>query len=125
MRTTKRVAALIVAALSLTPRITIAQTAAGKVEDRRKALDALIAEQWEYTMKTSPEFASILGDKRYNDRLSDANEKAIHDDLDETRKFLAKFEAVDTTGFPEQEQLNKALMVRDLKDKLDGARFEN
>ena len=128
MRTSLRLTALAFAScasLAFAPRATSAQSSAAKIEDRRKALDALIAEQWEYTMRTSPEFASILGDKRYNDRLSEANEKAIHEDLDETRKFLAKFEAVDTTGFPEQEQLNKTLMVRDLKDRLDGAKFEN
>ena len=41
------------------------------LESRRKAFNDLLAEQWEYTLRTSPEFASILGDKRYNDQLSD------------------------------------------------------
>ncbi len=91
---------------------------------RRKALNDLLAEQWEYTLKTSPEFASILGDKRYNDQLSDVSLKAVLDDLEMTRKFLARFEALDTTGFPEQEMLNKALMVRDLKQQLEFAPFK-
>ncbi|MGH9508716.1 MAG: DUF885 domain-containing protein, partial [Terriglobales bacterium] len=39
--------------------------------------------------------------------------------------FLARFEAIDTTGFPEQEALNKELMVRDLREELEGARFKN
>ena len=91
---------------------------------RRKALNDLLAEQWEYTLKTSPEYASILGDKRYNDQLSDVSLKAVMDDLEMTRKFLARFEAIDTSGFPEQEKLNKALMVRDLKQQLDFAPFK-
>ena len=41
------------------------------VEQRVKQLHDLLNEQWEYTLRTSPEFASILGDKRYNDKLSD------------------------------------------------------
>jgi uncharacterized protein (DUF885 family) len=36
---------------------------------------------------------------------------------------LARFEAIDTTGFPEQEVLNRTLMVRNLREYLDGARF--
>jgi len=36
---------------------------------RRKALSDLLAEHWEYTLSKSPEFASILGDKRWNDQL--------------------------------------------------------
>ena len=91
---------------------------------RRKALNDLLAEQWEYTLKTNPEFASILGDKRYNDQLSDVSLKAVMADLEMTRKFLKRFEAIDTAGFPEQEALNKALMVRDLKQQLEFAPFK-
>jgi len=97
----------------------------GTVDQRRQQLDALLKEQWEYTLRTSPEFASILGDKRYNDKLSDFSQKAIDEDLRQTKIFLDKFNAVDTTGFPEQEQLNKRLMVRDLKEALDNAKFKN
>ncbi|MGA7931502.1 MAG: DUF885 family protein [Candidatus Sulfotelmatobacter sp.] len=95
------------------------------LEGRRKALNDLLAERWEYTLRTSPIFASILGDKRWNDRLDDFSQKGIDDDLDQSKKFLARFEAIDTTGFPEQEALNKTLMVRDLRMTLDGARFKS
>ena len=95
------------------------------LEQRRKQLDDLLKEQWEYTLRTNPEFASILGDKRYNDKVSDVSEKAVRDDLEMSKKFLAKFEAVDSSGFPEQEALNKALMIRQLKQDLDNAKFEN
>jgi uncharacterized protein (DUF885 family) len=94
------------------------------LEVRRKALNDLLAEQWEYTLRTSPIYASVLGDKRWNDKLDDFSQKAIDDDLEQSRQFLVRFEAIDTTGFPEQEALNKALMVRDLKMTLDEARFK-
>jgi uncharacterized protein (DUF885 family) len=95
------------------------------LESRRKALSDLLHEQWEYTLLHSPIYASILGDKRYNDQLDDFSQKAIDDDLAQTRRFLERFEAIDTTGFPEQEALNKELMVRDLKMNLEGARFKD
>jgi uncharacterized protein (DUF885 family) len=93
------------------------------LEARRKALNDLLHEQWEYTMRTSPLYASILGDKRWNDKVDDFSQAAIDDSLVQARQFLARFEAIDTTGFPDQEVLNKELMVRDLKMNLDGARF--
>ncbi len=92
---------------------------------RRKALDTLLAEQWEYTLKRSPEFASILGDKRYNDRLSDFSQSAIDADIAKAKEFLARFEALDTRGFPEQEALNKRLMVRTLRETIENARFKD
>src|SRR5215831_1712354 len=95
------------------------------LEARRKQLSDLLAEQWEYTMRTNPEYASILGDKRYNDKLSDVSEKAVYADLEEQKKFLARFKAIDTSGFSKQEALNKTLMVRQLEIKLEGARFKD
>ncbi len=94
------------------------------VEDRRKALNDLLAEQWEYKLRSSPIGASFLGDKRWNDKLDDLSQEAVDKDLQETRKFLARFEAIDASGFSEQEALNKTLMVRDLKMQLEGARFK-
>jgi uncharacterized protein (DUF885 family) len=91
---------------------------------RRQALQALIDEQWEYTLRTAPEQASFLGDKRYNDRLSDLSLDAVEKDLAATRDFLARFTAIDTTGFPEQEALNQQLMVRNLREALEAARFK-
>jgi len=94
------------------------------LESRRKALKDMLNERWEYTMRTNPIYASILGDKRYNDKVDDFSQKAIDADLEQSRRDLARFEAVDTTGFPEQEALNKQLMVRDLQISLEGARFK-
>jgi uncharacterized protein (DUF885 family) len=94
------------------------------LEGRRKALNDLLAERWEYTLRTSPIYASILGDKRWNDKLDDFSQKAIDDDLEQSKNYLTRFQAIDTSGFPEQEALNKTLMVRDLKFALEGARFK-
>jgi uncharacterized protein (DUF885 family) len=97
---------------------------AADLESRRKALNDLLNEQWEDTMRYSPLYASILGDKRYNDQLDDFSQQAIDAHLEQERRFLTRFEAIDTTGFPDQEVLNKRLMVRDLRIDLDGARFK-
>jgi uncharacterized protein (DUF885 family) len=90
------------------------------VEGRRKALNDLLAEQWEYSLRISPIYASFLGDKRWNDKLDDFSQEAVDKDLEATQKFLARVEAVDSSGFLEQEALDKTLMVRDLKMQLEG-----
>ena len=95
------------------------------LEDRRKALNDLLAEQWEYTLSTNPEFASYLGDKRWNDKSSDNSIAATLKDIEKQKEFLERFRAIDTAGFPEQEQLNKTLMVRQLEESLEGTKFKN
>jgi uncharacterized protein (DUF885 family) len=119
-----RVLICLLAAALLIPATVAAANPPADLEARRKALNDLLHEQWEYTMRTNPIYASILGDKRYNDKLDDFSQQAIDDDLKQTRRFLDRFDAIDTTGFPEQEALNKQLMVRDLKMNLEGARFK-
>jgi uncharacterized protein (DUF885 family) len=108
------------------PASVLAQTAQPpELAERRRALDSLLQEQWDYQMRSSPEFASILGDKRYNDKLTDYSQAFIDADLRATADFLKRFEAVETSGFPLQEQLNKRLMVRSLRLSLEGARFKD
>ena len=95
------------------------------LEARRNELSRLLAEEWEYTLRTQPELATQVGDDRYNDRLSDFSDKAIADELEHTGQALARFEAIDITGFPGQEQLNQRLMVRSLREALDSAQFKD
>ena len=93
---------------------------------RRRALlrDALQAE-WEYTLRTHPEFATYVGDPRYNDRLDDYSPEAISKDVEHSRQQLKLFEAIDTTGFPDDEALNQQLMVRSLREEIEGAQFDD
>jgi uncharacterized protein (DUF885 family) len=97
---------------------------AADLESRRKALNNLLNEQWEDTLRNSPLYASVLGDKRYNDQVDDFSQQAIDAHLEQERRFLTRFEAIDITGFPDQEVLNKRLMIRDLRIDIDGARFK-
>jgi uncharacterized protein (DUF885 family) len=96
-----------------------AEPSAADLDKRRKALADLISEQWEWTMRTSPEYASILGDKRYNAASSDVSAAAQRRNNDETKRFLHRFEAIDTRGFGDQEVLNKELMVKNLRESVD------
>ena len=110
-------AALVVPLFAQTPKPTL--------EARRSELNRLLADEWEYTLRTQPELATQIGDNRYNDRLSDFSDQAIADDLEHSRQAVARFEAIDVTGFPEQEKLNRALMLRSLHETLDSAQFKD
>ncbi|HSP34181.1 MAG TPA: DUF885 domain-containing protein [Thermoanaerobaculia bacterium] len=101
--------------------VVIASTtmSAANLDTRRKALSDLIEEQWQYTLRTSPEFASILGDKRYNDKSSDYSPAAIKAQAEKTRDFLRRAEAIGTTGFSDTEKVNKALFVRNQRESIE------
>ncbi len=75
-------------------------------------------EQWEYTLKNNPETATALGDLRYNDRWTEISKNQIEKDKKTTQNFLKRFEAIDSTGFSATDQLNKDLMIYQLKETL-------
>ncbi|HID9519558.1 TPA: DUF885 domain-containing protein [Acinetobacter baumannii] len=85
---------------------------------RVKALNQLLQEQWEYTLKNNPEIATTLGDLRYNNRWTEFSKNQIEKDKKITQNFLKRFEAIDSTGFSATDQLNKDLMIYQLKESL-------
>src|SRR5271157_2206050 len=90
---------LVIVSFSLALFVPLFAHAAGQtLEARRAELNRLLADEWEYTLRTQPELATQVGDDRYNDRLS---------------------------GFPEQEKLNHSLMLRSLREALDAAQFKD
>ena len=75
-------------------------------------------------MRTSPETATAYGDNRFNDRLSDFSPEFFASDVRQDQEFLAKFQAVPESGLSEPERLNRSLMIRRLRESIEGAKFK-
>ena len=98
--------------------------AATSVAARSKDLSALLAEIWQNRLKHSPEFASLIGDKRYNDQLTDYSAKEVNASLQRGLDYIQRLGAIDTTGLTDQEKLSSELMLRSLIDAQQGAKFK-
>jgi uncharacterized protein (DUF885 family) len=126
----KQLALLLLAALFVFPAPTPAQlkpSAPGPTspEDRAKALHGLFHDYWEENLKRQPEFASTIGDKRYNDQVSDYSVKAINDWLAVQQDFLLKLAAVDPTGLSDQDEVSRELLIRRLTEDQEAADFKS
>jgi len=99
-------------------------SAVASIENRRRQLLALFDEEWEYELRANPERDTALGDRRYNDRLSDNSPEFFLSDLDQKRNFLARFEAIDPSGFSPQDGLSRKLMMERLNQDIEGAKFK-
>ena len=94
------------------------------LEDRRKALNDIFHEYWEDRLKHEPEFASVIGDKRYNDQTSDYSVAAVNDTLAREQKFLLRLAAIDPTGFTDQEKTSQDLLIRTFELDEEAAEFK-
>ena len=98
---------------------------ANSVENRRTQFLSLLDEEWQYELRSDPEMATTVGDTRYNDRLTDRSPQFQQSDVDAKRKFLTRFEAIDAAGFPQQDALSRDLMIRNLRQEIEGAQFKS
>ena len=114
--------AVLAAFPSLMGQAPTASTAAG--EGSRKALSALFAEYWDASMERSPEFASLLGDLRFNDRISDHSAKAINDWLAREESYMMRLAAIDPTGLTEQEKTSRELLMREFAEDEEAREFK-
>jgi uncharacterized protein (DUF885 family) len=94
-------------------------------EQAAQAFDKLLDVQWQYQLEHNPEFASIIGDKRYNDRWSDHSLAAVEADRKATADFLQRFKAIDASTLDDQRQLSLQMMQRQLQDSLDSIDLKN
>jgi uncharacterized protein (DUF885 family) len=91
---------------------------------RVKTLNAIFSDYWQDQLKHEPEFASSIGDNRYNDQLRDYSVQAYNDSLARGRGFLSRLAEVDTAGMSPQEQLSKDLLLHELIQNQQEARFK-
>jgi uncharacterized protein (DUF885 family) len=86
-------------------------------------LQSLLKQEWEYELRTNPETATYVGDSRYNAELSDYSPAFNLRNVQQERTFLRKFEAVDPNALNTAEGLNRSLMIRRLRQKIEQAGF--
>ncbi|MGO8935224.1 MAG: DUF885 domain-containing protein [Terracidiphilus sp.] len=106
------------------PAASASPAAQGSLDDRRKALNDLFHDYWEDQLKHDPEFASTIGDLRYNDQIKDYSVAAINDALAREQRFLLRLAAIDPTGFTDQEKTSQELLIREFEEDQEGAEFK-
>ncbi len=100
------------AASTATPRSTAAQ------------LNAFYAAEWEYRLAHSPEFATYVGDTRYNDRLGDYTAAAEAQQARHDTAQLQRLRAIPAQGLTEQQTISREMMLRELQLDLDSYRLK-
>ena len=103
----------------------LTQAVAGVAQaDATADFRALLDEHWEWTLSNSPEMASALGDRRFNQAWQDRSIDAIEQRHKKAREFLGRAYAIDRNALQDDEQLNYELFRRQLQDEVDEHQFK-
>jgi uncharacterized protein (DUF885 family) len=87
------------------------------------SLDAIIEEHWAWSLAQNPVFATSLGVRDYDDTLGDNSLAAGDARIEQTRAFVSRLKALDTTQLSAADLVNYKLLLLDLENDVAGAEF--
>ena len=93
----------------------------GKSESEK--FHELLSEQWEKGIVRNPEWASSLGDNRFNHKLNDTSYETILKRQDETRELQEIVKKIDRSKLSEDDQLNYDLYLHGIEKQIEGFQF--
>ena len=96
----------------------------GKVSESEK-FHELLNEEWNKGIVENPEWATRLGDNRFNDKLNDASFEMILERQDDSRTLLQKVELIDRSDLDKEDQLNYDLYINRIKQSIEGHGFQS
>jgi len=84
---------------------------------------ALLDSDWEWRMQQSPEFATRLGDHRYDDRLTDASPEAVARRHEHERTQLKALRRIDVDVLTGEDRISYDFALQDAQLAVDRQRF--
>lgn len=109
---------------SSTPALQAQAPPLAPLADRQAALHSFFKDYWDAYLQHAPEFASTIGDTRFNDQITDYSVQAVNDWLAVEQNDLIRLAAIDPTGFTEQEKTSRELLLRDFLNDEEAAEFK-
>ena len=96
-----------------------------RADDRaaKKALNAMFEDYWQFRLKRAPEWATYLGDHRYDDKISDYSAAGRDSNLVTMRQFQDRLRAIDQKSLSPADQLNADVFARIVGEELDAANW--
>jgi len=83
------------------------------------ALGTLLAEDWEHHLSRSPTYASVLGDRRWNDRWDDLSLAGLEADHQHDVAFLEKLGKLTRGALSDADRLNAELTAREHRERIE------
>jgi uncharacterized protein (DUF885 family) len=94
----------------------LAKEAIAGVDDA--GLQTLLAEHWDFTMRTSPTWATQLGDHRFDDQLDHRDPQSIAAVLAARQTFLQQARALPTKQLSARDGITLSLFILDLESAI-------
>ena len=85
-----------------------------------KKFHSILDEEWKSNAEKYPEWATRLGDNRFNDKLNDASYEAIINRQEKATKLLEKIKEINRSSLSLDDQLNYDLFLNSILFGIEG-----
>jgi uncharacterized protein (DUF885 family) len=82
------------------------------------ALAALLRDHWAWVLEQDPIFATRLGVRRYDDKLSDRSQAAVEARKAKRRALLQRAKGIDASALSDADRLSHELLVEELESAI-------
>src|SRR5262249_39498535 len=103
--------------------LVLVASAAHAMATPAEQLHALFAEDWQWRLRDQPEWATVLGDHRYDDRLTDLSPEAITGRREHGRDMLSRLSAIDRGQLTRQDVFSPDVFHFEQQLAVAAARF--
>ncbi len=86
-------------------------------------LATILKEEWAWTMKANPVFATSLGIRDYDAQINDISLAAQDRDAATAQGFITRLKALPDAELSSDERTNKGVLIRMLTEQVDGNRY--
>ena len=88
------------------------------------ALDQLFDTEWEYQMAHNPVRASLLGDRRWNDKWPDLSLSAMHEQFQHAHRVLTQLRAINEKQLGAEDQLSYEVFNYNISDFIESEPYK-
>lgn len=101
------------------PQATDTETASNVDSEFEKIMEA----HWQHTLKTNPTFATSLGVRDYDDKLSDLSMAAYDSHIETLKDFVSQLSDVSVDQLSDNNALNHQLLLLDIQNEIEASKY--
>src|SRR5262245_35970453 len=116
---------VVLTASFLSATATAVQKPKAKTNAAGQKLHEFFASEWDYTMQQNPVYASVLGDRRFNDKWEDSSLAAIQAQQQHTRQALQRLQQINRGQLSAPDQLSYDLFKNKVEVAIEGFQFKD
>lgn len=114
---------LLAAIVGIASNVAVSYLSTEKQSDDEIKFEKFLSENWEDGLEKNPYFASLLGDKRFDDKVSSNSQFDFYENRDYEEYVISVLDSINPENLSDENKLNYRLIRLDYEVSLEGRKY--